>query len=58
MGTGEVGPICKLRRAAAIDKFSALIDQMFNYQDEHRRLVVRLFMCTMDLSREDILLFS
>ena len=37
MNTGEVGPICKLRRAAAIDKFSTLIDQMFNSQDEHRR---------------------
>jgi len=37
MSTGEVGPICKLRRAAAIDKFSSLIEQMFNYQDERRK---------------------
>jgi hypothetical protein len=37
MATGEVGPICKLRRVAAIDKFNSLIHQMFNNQDEHRR---------------------
>ncbi len=37
MSTGEVGPIAKLRRTAAIQKFSTLILQMFTSPDESRR---------------------
>ncbi len=37
MLTGEVGPIAKLRRTAAIQKFSTLILQMFTSPDESRR---------------------
>jgi hypothetical protein len=37
MSTGEVGPIAKLRRTAAILKFNTLITQMFNSNDDTRR---------------------